>query len=113
MEVPEPNVKPFSSERRQAPQHNKFAICQNDPFDFPPGYRFCPYDHELILYYLKRKVMNLILPHNKIQEVNLYKYSPEELSGHVFDKFIISSFAYYTTLDHIFKKISIIFVWFN
>ncbi|OIS96165.1 PREDICTED: NAC transcription factor 29-like [Nicotiana attenuata] len=52
----------------------------DDSFVFPPGYRFCPHDEELIIHYLKKRVMNERLPHDKIKEVNLYKYSPQELS---------------------------------
>ncbi|CAN4119850.1 unnamed protein product [Withania somnifera] len=52
----------------------------DDNFVFPPGYRFCPHDEELIIHYLKKKVMNEPLPHEKIKEVNLYKHSPQELS---------------------------------
>ncbi|KAK2979201.1 hypothetical protein RJ640_027495 [Escallonia rubra] len=48
---------------------------------FPPGYRFQPTDQELIVHYLARKVQNQALPANKIYEVNLYQYHPEELSG--------------------------------
>lgn len=53
----------------------------DDNFVFPSGYRFCPHDQELIVYYLKKKIMNEVLPHNKIKEVNLYRHNPEELSG--------------------------------
>ncbi|KAF8395822.1 hypothetical protein HHK36_019776 [Tetracentron sinense] len=45
----------------------------------PPGYRFCPKDSELILDYLKEKVMNHPLPPNRIKEVNLKDYSPQDL----------------------------------
>ncbi|PSR90181.1 NAC transcription factor 32 like [Actinidia chinensis var. chinensis] len=48
---------------------------------FPPGYRFCPYDNELIFYYLKKKILNLPLPHNKIKDVNLYTHNPEHLAA--------------------------------
>ncbi|KAK2981176.1 hypothetical protein RJ640_000287, partial [Escallonia rubra] len=48
---------------------------------FPPGYRFLPTDEELIVCYLARKVHNLELPPNKIGEVNLYEYHPQELAG--------------------------------
>ncbi|KAK9029424.1 hypothetical protein V6N11_026541 [Hibiscus sabdariffa] len=47
---------------------------------FPPGFRFCPLDEELVLHYLKKKVMNLPLPQNRIMEVNLYRYNPEKLA---------------------------------
>ncbi|XP_015057729.1 NAC transcription factor 32-like [Solanum pennellii] len=49
-------------------------------FVYPPGYRFCPHDEELILHYLKKKVMNEFLPYNIIKDVNLYKYCPNELA---------------------------------
>ncbi|XVE52595.1 hypothetical protein DITRI_Ditri02bG0134600 [Diplodiscus trichospermus] len=45
----------------------------------PVGYRFKPYDVELI-YYLKMKVYNKPLPPNKIKEVQLYNYDPETLT---------------------------------
>ncbi|KAE8691683.1 ONAC010 protein [Hibiscus syriacus] len=47
---------------------------------FPPGFRFCPLDEELVLHYLRKKVMNLPLPQNRIMEVNLYSYNPEKLA---------------------------------
>ncbi|XP_022728756.1 NAC domain-containing protein 67-like [Durio zibethinus] len=47
---------------------------------FPPGYRFCPLDEELVLHYLKKKVMNESLPQNRIMEVNLYRHNPEKLA---------------------------------
>ncbi|KAF8398370.1 hypothetical protein HHK36_017297 [Tetracentron sinense] len=36
---------------------------------YPPGYRFCPYDEELINYYLKKKVLKQRLPINNINEL--------------------------------------------
>ncbi|KAM7523422.1 hypothetical protein LguiA_013324 [Lonicera macranthoides] len=48
--------------------------------EFPVGYRFCPHDHELLIYYLKNRVFNLSLPHNKIKDVNLYRHNPKELA---------------------------------
>ncbi|OMP10279.1 No apical meristem (NAM) protein [Corchorus olitorius] len=47
---------------------------------FPPGFRFNPVDEELILQYLKKKVLNMSLPPNRIYEVNLYAYNPEKLA---------------------------------
>ncbi|WJZ88637.1 hypothetical protein VitviT2T_007916 [Vitis vinifera] len=47
----------------------------------PPGYRFNPTDAETIVYYLRKKVDHQPLPPNKIIEVNLYAYDPEELAG--------------------------------
>ncbi|CAK7331086.1 unnamed protein product [Dovyalis caffra] len=48
--------------------------------NFPSGYRFCPHDHELVLYYLKNKVCGLPLPRNRIVDVTLYQHNPEELA---------------------------------
>ena len=48
---------------------------------FPPGYRFCPSDNELIVHYLQKKLFNKPLPHNKIKAVNLYSYNPQQLTG--------------------------------
>ncbi|KAK9178324.1 hypothetical protein WN943_027514 [Citrus x changshan-huyou] len=48
---------------------------------FPPGYRFCPTDKELVLDYLKNKVMNKPLPPNKIMDINLYNHGPQDLSA--------------------------------
>ncbi|KAL7102064.1 hypothetical protein ACP275_08G096100 [Erythranthe tilingii] len=45
----------------------------------PPGFRFHPTDVELIMYYLKRKVMGKKLLFKAIAEVNIYKFSPWDL----------------------------------
>ncbi|KAK3221571.1 hypothetical protein Dsin_008596 [Dipteronia sinensis] len=47
---------------------------------FPVGYRFCPQDGELILHYLKKKVLNQQLPPNKIVQVNIYQHNPKDLA---------------------------------
>lgn len=49
--------------------------------EFPPGYRFKPYDPELVVCYLQKKVKNEPLPQNRIKEVELYKFNPETLTG--------------------------------
>ncbi|PRQ43707.1 putative transcription factor NAM family [Rosa chinensis] len=46
----------------------------------PPGYRFNPTDGELILNYLNRKILNQPLPRNRIHDINIYQYHPQELS---------------------------------
>ncbi|XP_052187385.1 NAC domain-containing protein 48-like [Diospyros lotus] len=52
-----------------------------DYFDLlPPGNKFFPSDSELIVYYLKRKVMNLPLPPHRIWSVELYNHDPYYLS---------------------------------
>ncbi|XP_057770113.1 NAC domain-containing protein 82-like isoform X2 [Salvia miltiorrhiza] len=45
----------------------------------PPGFRFHPTDVELVLYYLKRKILGKKLLYEAIAEVNIYKYSPWDL----------------------------------
>ncbi|XP_042946136.1 NAC domain-containing protein 2-like [Carya illinoinensis] len=50
-------------------------------FDLPPGYQFLLTDEELIRYYLINKVLNTPLPTNKIKDVNMYCYNPDQLSG--------------------------------
>ncbi|KAH0712735.1 hypothetical protein KY289_008694 [Solanum tuberosum] len=62
------------------PNPNMVGRRDNNNFVYPPGYRFCPHDEELILHYLKKKVMNELLPYNIIKDVNLYKYCPHELA---------------------------------
>ncbi|XP_043693179.1 NAC domain-containing protein 2-like [Telopea speciosissima] len=47
---------------------------------FPPGFRFRPFDHELIDHYLKKKVMKQPLPMNQIREVQLYNHNPQDLA---------------------------------
>jgi len=51
---------------------------------FPPGYRFRPYDHELVLHYLDKKVKGLPLPMNRIINADLYQFDPEDLAGFIF-----------------------------
>ncbi|KAK6125572.1 hypothetical protein DH2020_040682 [Rehmannia glutinosa] len=45
----------------------------------PPGFRFHPTDVELVMYYLKRKVLGKKLHLEAIAEVNIYKFSPWDL----------------------------------
>jgi hypothetical protein len=49
--------------------------------EFPPGYRFCPTDYELVKYYLIEKMLCHTLPWNLIAEVNVYDHTPEFLAG--------------------------------
>ncbi|GMN20657.1 hypothetical protein TIFTF001_043139 [Ficus carica] len=50
-----------------------------NPIEFPIGYRFLPSDEELITDYLVKKVLDQNLPADIVKEVDLYKYSPQEL----------------------------------
>nr|XP_043639566.1 NAC domain-containing protein 1-like [Erigeron canadensis] len=47
-----------------------------------PGYRFCPTDSELIVYYLKPKIERQIHPRfARFYDVNIYDYHPKELAA--------------------------------
>jgi hypothetical protein len=46
-----------------------------------PGFGFHPTDVELVMYYLKRKVMGKRLHIEAIAEVDLYKFDPWDLPG--------------------------------
>ncbi|KAK1550109.1 hypothetical protein Q3G72_013859 [Acer saccharum] len=52
----------------------------DEAFNFPSGYRFMPRDQELVVSYLKPKVLNLYLPPNVILEVELYRFNPDQLA---------------------------------
>ncbi|GLU10388.1 hypothetical protein SLE2022_271980 [Rubroshorea leprosula] len=74
-----PTSEPPPGSRR--PDTN-FIDDDNEYFkSLPPGYRFKPFDEELIIHYLNNKIHDKPLPRNKIKEVNLYKHNPETLAG--------------------------------
>ncbi|KAH8511086.1 hypothetical protein H0E87_008575 [Populus deltoides] len=43
------------------------------------GYRFCPMDEDLVVYYLKRKILGEQLPANIIPTTDVYASSPDKL----------------------------------
>ncbi|KAK9290381.1 hypothetical protein L1049_008550 [Liquidambar formosana] len=45
-----------------------------------PGYKFFPSDEELIVHFLKKKVSDEPVPINRIRNVNLYLFNPQQLS---------------------------------
>nr|UBT01624.1 NAC transcription factor 20 [Litchi chinensis] len=45
----------------------------------PLGYRFAPRNHELVLHYLAKKILDQKLPANIITTVDLYQYDPDQL----------------------------------
>lgn len=47
----------------------------------PPGFLFSPSDRELVVDYLREKILNRPLPINRIHVVDLYKYNPQQLTG--------------------------------
>lgn len=66
---------------------------------FPPGYRFRPTKEELI-YYLKAKVSNETLPRNRIPEINLYHYHPQELTRK--QQYTVISFFFFFLIWYIY-----------
>lgn len=46
-----------------------------------PGFRFHPTDVELVMYWLKRKILGKKLQLEAISEVDICAYDPEELPG--------------------------------
>ncbi|CAK7331106.1 unnamed protein product [Dovyalis caffra] len=79
---PPPPPLPLSIVTRPPPQPS-FSNKHDDNHyfrSFPPGYRFCPHDDELVLHYLSKKVRGLPLPRNRIFEVTLYQHDPEFLA---------------------------------
>ncbi|WOG86797.1 hypothetical protein DCAR_0206015 [Daucus carota subsp. sativus] len=77
----EDNADPVSNENIDYYPPVAVYVNDNDDIECLPGYRFNPFDHELIVHYLLRKVNKQRLPHNKIKEVELYKYNPEEITN--------------------------------
>ncbi|CAK7331072.1 unnamed protein product [Dovyalis caffra] len=78
-----PPPLPLSIVTRPSPPPPRFSNNHNDDryfHGFPPGYRFCPHDDELVLHYLSKKVRGLPLPRNRIFEVTLYQHDPEFLA---------------------------------
>ncbi|XP_056693807.1 NAC transcription factor 32-like isoform X2 [Spinacia oleracea] len=46
----------------------------------PPGFRFTPYDRELILFYLIPKIKGDVVPLNLMHEANIYNCHPQQLA---------------------------------
>lgn len=68
----------------------------------PPGVRFHPTDVELLLYYLKRKVLGKPLPFDVISEIEISKYSPWDLKGMVhmyhYNIFFLEKWAFFVAV---------------
>ena len=54
---------------------------ENGRFKLPVGYRFHPTDEELVVHYLKRKVLGLPLPASVIPEFDVFQNNPSSLPG--------------------------------
>ncbi|WOG82949.1 hypothetical protein DCAR_0102121 [Daucus carota subsp. sativus] len=85
--------------RRQA----AVRINEKNDIECLPGYRFNPFDHELLVHYLWRKVRNQPLPHNKIAEIELYKYNPEDITQ-VEQGLVDKEWYFFTPRDRKYKN---------
>ncbi|XVE50057.1 hypothetical protein DITRI_Ditri01bG0131000 [Diplodiscus trichospermus] len=59
----------------------KLNFVKNGVLRLPPGFRFHPTDEELVVQYLRRKVLSWPLPASIIPEVDVCKADPWELPG--------------------------------
>ena len=59
----------------------KLNFVKNGVLRLPPGFRFHPTDEELVVQYLKRKVLSCPLPASIIPEVDVCKFDPWDLPG--------------------------------
>ena len=59
----------------------KLNFIKNGVHCLPPGCRFHPTDEELVVQYLRRKVLGWPLPASIIPEVDVCKADPWELPG--------------------------------
>ncbi|KAF7819374.1 NAC domain-containing protein 83-like [Senna tora] len=53
----------------------------NGGIKLPIGYRFCPTDEELVIHYLKRKVLSHPLPASVIPDFDVFRTHPSSLPG--------------------------------
>ncbi|KAH7518946.1 hypothetical protein FEM48_Zijuj09G0225200 [Ziziphus jujuba var. spinosa] len=58
----------------------------NGGLKLPIGYRFHPTDEELLLHYLKKKVLNIPLPASVIPEFDVFQAHPNDLPGDLREK---------------------------
>ncbi|KAK6922449.1 NAC domain [Dillenia turbinata] len=61
----------------------RLSFVKNGVIRLPPGFRFHPTDEELVVQYLKRKVLSCPLPASIIPEVDVCKSDPWDLPGDV------------------------------
>lgn len=59
----------------------KLSFVKNGVLRLPPGFRFRPTDEELVVQYLKRKVLSFPLPASIIPELEIHKSDPWDLPG--------------------------------
>lgn len=59
----------------------RLGFVKNGVLKLPPGFRFHPTDEELVVQYLKRKVLSFPLPASIIPEADVCKSDPWDLPG--------------------------------
>ncbi|KAJ0039986.1 hypothetical protein Pint_27272 [Pistacia integerrima] len=69
----------FTIRLRFIPVRLPFEFHYGEDITAPPGFRFHPTDVELVMYYLKRKVMGRKFDFDAIAEVDIYKCAPWDL----------------------------------
>lgn len=62
-------------------KEKRVSFVRNGELRLPPGFRFHPTDEELVVQYLKRKVLSYPLPASIIPEVHVCKSDPWDLPG--------------------------------
>ncbi|OWM70249.1 hypothetical protein CDL15_Pgr026099 [Punica granatum] len=72
--------------------------------DLEPGFRFCPTDDELVLYYLKRKVLGKPFRCDVITSLNIYAHQPWDLPDKAAIKSMDLEWFFFTELDRKFKS---------
>jgi hypothetical protein len=79
----------------------------------PAGYRFSPNNDDLIVYYLKRKILGQQLPADVIPTTDVYASSPDKLPlGKVFSLLCVCIYIYIYIYIYLFitkKKVMFIF----
>ncbi|KAF3442544.1 hypothetical protein FNV43_RR16460 [Rhamnella rubrinervis] len=74
------DIDPFEIKNYEEP----FAISASSAAEYfdslPPGFLFSPSDKELVVDYLREKILNRPLPINRIHVVDLYKHNPQQLT---------------------------------
>lgn len=54
---------------------------QSDELKLPIGFRFRPTDVELLVHYVRRKVLSLPLPAAIVPEFDVFQFNPWDLPG--------------------------------
>ncbi|KAL7165927.1 hypothetical protein ACSBR2_036737 [Camellia fascicularis] len=82
-----------------SPTLSKINVDQNGKqLILPSGYRFSPLESELVVHYLKKKILNQELPANIITTIDVYSYdSPYQLPLSEFKYGLTNEWYFFTT----------------